>query len=141
MDNERTEGATQNTMGKVKEGVGHALGDGAMESEGRADQATGKLRETVAGVKDAVRDADLNKDRGPPRKAAPEALSGLSSYRPTPRRPASAYNSALKTNLRPSSPARFQATAFALFRLVIARRPLMALLAPSRSRNRSAATW
>lgn len=58
MDEDRVKGAAQNIKGKVKEGVGRAVGDAKMETEGKADQVAGKVKNAIGGVKDAVRDAD-----------------------------------------------------------------------------------
>jgi uncharacterized protein YjbJ (UPF0337 family) len=57
MDKDRIKGSAQQAGGAVKEGVGKALGDKKMETEGKADRAEGKVRNTVGGVKDAVREA------------------------------------------------------------------------------------
>jgi uncharacterized protein YjbJ (UPF0337 family) len=43
--------------GKVKEAAGKVTGDAKLESEGRADQVGGKVRNAVGGVKDSIRDA------------------------------------------------------------------------------------
>ncbi len=64
MDDDRMKGAAKNVGGKVKEGLGKALGDEKLKREGQADQVTGKVQNTVGGVKDAVRDKqDLDDDR------------------------------------------------------------------------------
>ncbi len=57
MDKDRVAGAAQNIKGKVKETVGKALGDSKLEGEGKADKAAGKIRNTIGGIKDAVREA------------------------------------------------------------------------------------
>jgi uncharacterized protein YjbJ (UPF0337 family) len=57
MDKDRIGGSAEQVKGKVKEGVGKATGDSKMEGEGKADQAGGKIRNTVGGVKDKIRDA------------------------------------------------------------------------------------
>lgn len=57
MDKDRVAGSAQQVKGKIKEGVGKALGDAKLQSEGKADKAEGKIRNTVGSVKDAVRDA------------------------------------------------------------------------------------
>ncbi len=61
MDDDRVKGAAKNVGGKIKEGVGKALGDEKMKNEGRADQVGGKVQNTVGGVKDAVRDQDRDR--------------------------------------------------------------------------------
>jgi len=43
--------------GKVKEAAGQAAGDRSLEAEGRADQASGNLKQAGEKIKDAVRDA------------------------------------------------------------------------------------
>lgn len=62
MDDDRVKGSAQNMKGKAKEAAGKALGDEKLKSEGRGDQAAGKLRNAFGGVKDAIRDAG-RKDR------------------------------------------------------------------------------
>lgn len=44
--------------GKAKEWTGKALGDKKLEGEGKADQAKGKVQNTVGGIKDAMREDD-----------------------------------------------------------------------------------
>ena len=58
MDEDRVKGAAQNVKGKVKEGVGRATGDEKLKAEGRGDQVAGKVRNTIGGIKDSIRDAD-----------------------------------------------------------------------------------
>jgi len=41
--------------GNVKEVAGKATGDKKLQTEGKADKASGKIRNAVGGVKDAVR--------------------------------------------------------------------------------------
>jgi uncharacterized protein YjbJ (UPF0337 family) len=55
MDNDRTEGSLKNIKGRVKEGVGKAIGDTKMETEGKMDRAEGKVQNTVGGIKDSLR--------------------------------------------------------------------------------------
>jgi len=57
MDEDRIDGALKNMGGKIKEGVGNLTGDSKLQGEGKADQVTGKLQNTVGGAKDALRDA------------------------------------------------------------------------------------
>jgi uncharacterized protein YjbJ (UPF0337 family) len=57
MDRDRVEGAAKNMKGKAKEAVGKLTGDAKLKSEGKTDQAAGKLQNAVGGVKDAFRDA------------------------------------------------------------------------------------
>jgi uncharacterized protein YjbJ (UPF0337 family) len=56
MDKDRVKGAAKNVGGKAKEGAGKALGDEKLKSEGRADRATGKVQNTVGGLKDKLRE-------------------------------------------------------------------------------------
>ncbi|HZH53444.1 MAG TPA: CsbD family protein [Microvirga sp.] len=55
MDDDRVEGSAKNIKGRLKEGVGKALGDSKMETEGKMDKAEGKIQNTVGGMKDALR--------------------------------------------------------------------------------------
>jgi uncharacterized protein YjbJ (UPF0337 family) len=58
MDKDRIEGLAQQGKGKLKEAAGKVLGDEKLKTEGKIDQAEGKIRNTVGGMKDAIRDAD-----------------------------------------------------------------------------------
>ena len=55
MDKDRTEGSMKNIKGNIKEGVGKAVGDSKLESEGKMDKAGGKIQNAVGGIKDAIR--------------------------------------------------------------------------------------
>ncbi len=55
-DNHRIEGSAKNMGGKVKEGVGNLTGDAKLKTEGKGDQAEGKIQNAVGGIKDAVKD-------------------------------------------------------------------------------------
>lgn len=55
MDNDRTEGSMKNIKGRMKEGLGKAVGDSKMESEGKMDKAEGKIQNTIGGIKDTLR--------------------------------------------------------------------------------------
>ena len=57
MDKDRIEGMAQQGKGKMKETAGKILGDEKLKTEGQMDKAEGKIRNTVGGVKDAIRDA------------------------------------------------------------------------------------
>lgn len=57
MDKTRAEGAAQKTGGKIKEAAGKLVGDSKLQAEGKADQASGTVKNVVGGVKDAMRDA------------------------------------------------------------------------------------
>lgn len=58
---DEVEGKFDQAKGSVKEGVGRALGDEEMETEGGADRAGGKLQEGYGEAKrkvgDAIKDA------------------------------------------------------------------------------------
>ncbi len=56
MDEDRVEGAARNVGGKIKEGIGRAVGDKKLETDGKADQAAGKVQNTIGGIKDAFRE-------------------------------------------------------------------------------------
>jgi uncharacterized protein YjbJ (UPF0337 family) len=55
MDHDRSEGSMKTVKGRVKEGLGKALGDTKMESEGKMDKAEGKVQNTIGGLKDSLR--------------------------------------------------------------------------------------
>ena len=55
MDDDRIEGSAKTMKGRVKEGLGKALGASKMETEGKMDKAEGKIPNTVGGIKDALR--------------------------------------------------------------------------------------
>ena len=57
MNKDRIKGAAEQAKGKVKEIAGKATGDLKLEAEGKADQLTGKLRNTVGGLRDTVKEA------------------------------------------------------------------------------------
>ena len=56
MDEDRIKGAATNIGGKVKDAVGGLTGDTKTQAEGKMDQATGQLQNTVGSAKDAVRE-------------------------------------------------------------------------------------
>jgi len=55
MDKDRIAGSTKVVKGKIKEAAGKAVGDAKLESEGKADQAEGKIQNAVGGFKDAIK--------------------------------------------------------------------------------------
>lgn len=66
VDKDRVEGALKNAGGKVKELAGNMSGDEKLRREGQADQVTGKVQNTVGGVKDKIREKlDDDKDKRP----------------------------------------------------------------------------
>ena len=58
MDKDRVKGLAQQGKGAVKEGVGKALGDEKLKAEGKMDKMEGKFRNTVGGMKDAIRESE-----------------------------------------------------------------------------------
>lgn len=61
MDDDRVKGAARNVGGKIKEGIGKAVGDSKLEAEGKGDRAAGKVQNAVGGIKDAFREGDRKK--------------------------------------------------------------------------------
>ena len=55
MDKDRVEGSSKEIKGKIKEVAGKVLGDTKLESEGKADQAAGKIQNAVGGLKDYLK--------------------------------------------------------------------------------------
>ena len=55
MDKDRVKGSLKQAKGAVKEAIGKATGDAKLESEGKADKASGKVQNAVGGLKDALR--------------------------------------------------------------------------------------
>lgn len=55
MDRDRSEGSMKNVKGRVKEGLGKALGDSKMEAEGKMDKTEGRIQNTIGGMKDGLR--------------------------------------------------------------------------------------
>jgi uncharacterized protein YjbJ (UPF0337 family) len=56
MDKDRIAGAAKEIKGSVKEAVGKVVGDAKLQSDGKADQAAGKIQNAVGGMKDTVRE-------------------------------------------------------------------------------------
>ncbi|KQM98305.1 MULTISPECIES: CsbD family protein [unclassified Sphingomonas] len=54
MNTDTLTGSANDLGGKLKEGVGQALGDKSLQSEGKADQLDGKLQKGFGDAKDAV---------------------------------------------------------------------------------------
>ena len=57
MDKDRIAGAANQAKGAVKDAAGKVTGDTKLQAEGKADKAAGKVRSTVGGAKDTVRNA------------------------------------------------------------------------------------
>jgi uncharacterized protein YjbJ (UPF0337 family) len=55
MDKDRIVGAAKEIKGSVKETVGKAVGDGKLQSDGKADKVEGKVQNAVGGLKDALK--------------------------------------------------------------------------------------
>jgi uncharacterized protein YjbJ (UPF0337 family) len=55
MDKDRVEGSVEQAKGKGKEVAGKLTGDSKLEGEGKADQVTGKIQNTIGGIKDTLR--------------------------------------------------------------------------------------
>ncbi len=55
MDKDRVVGSAKEIKGKIKEVAGKVIGDVKLESEGKADQAAGKVRNAVGGLKDTLK--------------------------------------------------------------------------------------
>jgi uncharacterized protein YjbJ (UPF0337 family) len=55
MDHDRAEGSMKNIKGRVKEGVGKAIGDTKLETEGKMDKAEGRIQNSIGGMKDSLR--------------------------------------------------------------------------------------
>ncbi|WP_433316099.1 CsbD family protein [Micromonospora chersina] len=52
---DKIDNATENTAGKVKEGVGRATDDERLEAEGRNDQAAANVKQAGEKIKDAFK--------------------------------------------------------------------------------------
>ena len=55
MDKDRAKGSATNLGGKVKEGAGKVTGDSKLQSEGKLDQAKGKVQNAIGGIKDTIK--------------------------------------------------------------------------------------
>lgn len=53
---DKAQAKVEQVKGKVKETAGHAVGNGRLEAEGRAEQAKGDARTAAEKAKDAARD-------------------------------------------------------------------------------------
>lgn len=61
IDDDRVEGSAKKMKGDFKEAAGKILGDKKLETEGKADQASGKIQNAVGGIKDAIRGKDTDR--------------------------------------------------------------------------------
>ena len=57
MNNDQVAGRVEDVKGKIKEGVGNAVGNDRLKSEGQVDQVAGKTQSTVGDAKEKVKDA------------------------------------------------------------------------------------
>lgn len=55
MDKDRVVGSAKQIKGAVKQGIGKAVGDAKLESEGKADKIKGKVQNAVGGLKDTLK--------------------------------------------------------------------------------------
>ncbi|QRM30619.1 CsbD family protein [Microvirga sp. VF16] len=55
MDNDRAEGSMKNMKGRLKEGLGKALGDSKIEAEGKMEKTEGKIQNAIGDIKDSLR--------------------------------------------------------------------------------------
>jgi uncharacterized protein YjbJ (UPF0337 family) len=56
MDKDRIAGVAKEVKGSVKQAIGKVVGDAKLQSDGKAEQAAGKIQNTVGSMKDTVRD-------------------------------------------------------------------------------------
>lgn len=56
MNNDRIKGSAKQFKGAVKEKTGKLTGDAALEAEGKADKAAGRVQNAIGGLKDKLRD-------------------------------------------------------------------------------------
>ena len=57
MNKDRIEGSAEQAKGKIKETVGKLTGDAKLQGEGKADQIAGKTKNAIGGIKDAAKEA------------------------------------------------------------------------------------
>ena len=55
MDKNRIAGSIKEIKGAAKEAIGKAIGDAKLQSDGKTDQAVGKIQNAVGGLNDAVK--------------------------------------------------------------------------------------
>ncbi len=56
VDKDRIKGVAKQKSGELKKGIGKLTGDEKLKSEGRSEEARGKVQNTVGGVKDTLRE-------------------------------------------------------------------------------------
>jgi uncharacterized protein YjbJ (UPF0337 family) len=57
MEKEHVKGAVEKVEGKVKEAIGHVIGNKKLENEGKVDEAKGAVHNAVGDAKEAGKDA------------------------------------------------------------------------------------
>ena len=55
MDKDRIAGSAKVIKGKFKTAIGKVAGDAKLESDGRADEVSGKIQNAVGGLKDTLK--------------------------------------------------------------------------------------
>ena len=55
MDKDRVIGAGKQIAGKIKTVVGEVIGDAKLQTDGKAQQAEGKVQNVIGGIKDALK--------------------------------------------------------------------------------------
>jgi len=55
MNKDRIAGSAKQIKGAVKQGVGKAVGDAKLQSEGKANKIEGKVQNAVGGLKDTLK--------------------------------------------------------------------------------------
>jgi uncharacterized protein YjbJ (UPF0337 family) len=55
MDKDRIKGSATSMGGQAKESAGDLTGDAKLKSEGKMDQAKGKVQNAFGGIKDALK--------------------------------------------------------------------------------------
>ena len=58
MEKEQVAGKIDKLKGKVKQGIGRATDDPALQGEGALDEAKGNIKQTYGNVKDAIKQTD-----------------------------------------------------------------------------------
>ncbi len=56
MDENRIDGAAATMGGKIKDAVGSLVGDASLQTEGKADQVSGRVQNAYGSAKDALGD-------------------------------------------------------------------------------------
>ncbi len=56
MDKDRIKGSIQQAKGKTKEVAGKATGDTKLQTEGKTQKQAGKVRNTIGGLKESLKE-------------------------------------------------------------------------------------